>query len=56
MPSKATKAAKASNAGSTSKSSGKTPAQGSRAWANQVGGNRRDASRKAGRDTSVNWD
>lgn len=55
MPSKEAKTAKSSNAGSTSKGSGKTPQHGSRAWANQVGQNGLDASRKAGRNTHVGW-
>lgn len=56
MPAKRTKATKAATPGSTGKRTGKTPAKYSPAWAKQVGQNRDDASRRAGRRTGVNYD
>lgn len=55
MPSKDSKTAKATNAGSTSKGSGKTPARGSQAHVTQVTNNRNDQNRRQGNPAGANW-
>lgn len=59
MPSTAAKTIARTRPGSTgkgSKANNRMPAFGSPRWVAQVAQNRTDASRRAGRDTAINWD